>query len=294
MSEAAPTLIADAVGRTAADTLARARSGQIIAVFDSSSYIRFEAGLVCVTARDVDLGPLSLRTTRQRGSDWRGSLSTGEGVKRRSENLWIGKGLKISLSLACLVEPSANSAPISQDRLRATLSKLPAHLPSDPNKSGLARLLIRRPNDALTRRAAPCIAAAQDWFANPNSSDPDWARGLLGLGPGLTPSGDDVLGGILVALHRLERGDEARRLWRTLSPTCATRTNEISAALLQAAARGHGSHALHGALEALISGNDLPSAVARLGQHGHSSGWDSLLGLVLALQSTLTKERTLV
>lgn len=291
MIDTASILIADAVGRMATETLHRARGGRIIAVFASSVYVRFESGLVCITARDVDLGPLSLRTTQPSGN-WRGRFAVGAVVTRHDQTLRIGPRTTIAFGGARPLNAPATALQASPDRLRASLSELPAYLPSDPADAGLAALLGRPAFDAVTRRAAPYIAAARIWLANPGASDAAWALGLLGMGPGLTPSGDDLLGGILIALHRFDRGADARFLWRSVAPACAGQTNEVSAELLRAAALGHGSHALHGALEALISGDDLARAVARLAQQGHSSGWDSLLGLVIVLESTLSKERT--
>jgi hypothetical protein len=71
------------------------------------------------------------------------------------------------------------------------------------------------------------------------------AAQLIGLGPGLTPSGDDYLGGVLVALRWLGRGLQANSLWRWLEPRLASQTSEISATHLAAAASGQVHEALH-------------------------------------------------
>ena len=61
---------------------------------------------------------------------------------------------------------------------------------------------------------------------------------LPGAGPGLTPSGDDLLAGVMLALHRLHHAGSWRRCFgNNWSPMLATRTNAISAAHL-----GSGSH----------------------------------------------------
>jgi hypothetical protein len=106
---------------------------------------------------------------------------------------------------------------------------------------------------------------------------------LLGLGPGLTPSGDDLIGGALVALHALGYPELADRLAVALLPAARERTNAISLAHLAAAADGEGSAALHEALGAL-SAPGTPGLGERLravDAIGHSSGWDALAGATL-------------
>jgi uncharacterized protein DUF2877 len=115
----------------------------------------------------------------------------------------------------------------------------------------------------------------------------DAALALLGLGAGLTPSGDDFVGGAFfarVALAAVGGSDAAA--WRT----AATRvragareaTNPISAALLSDLLEGHGWSALHDLVRSLASGDDsrAMTAARRLTHLGHSSGWDLLSGFV--------------
>ena len=95
--------------------------------------------------------------------------------------------------------------------------------------------------------------------------------------PGLTPSGDDYFGGILVALHALHRNAQAAALWRWLEPRLAARTSAISVAHLAAAAQGHAHEALHRILEGDLDLDALDSV-------GHCSGWDALAGSVAVLR----------
>src|SRR5262249_42586767 len=65
--------------------------------------------------------------------------------------------------------------------------------------------------------------------------------GLLGLGPGLTPSGDDVLCGVLVALHALGEPRAAGKLGDAIAAETRRATTPLSGAFLAAAAQGMGS-----------------------------------------------------
>jgi hypothetical protein len=109
---------------------------------------------------------------------------------------------------------------------------------------------------------------------------------LIGLGPGLTPSGDDYLGGILLALSLTGETTLCHRLWRALQPLFAERTTDISRAHLAAAAEGFGNAALHDLLTAIIAGraDALSGAIQNATAVGHTSGWDAVAGAVGVLR----------
>ena len=137
--------------------------------------------------------------------------------------------------------------------------------------------LIVGAHNALSGHAQPALDALERWLIG-NALDDD-AQMLIGLGPGLTPSGDDYLGGLLIALHALERRPQAQALWRWLEPRLK-RTSAISAAHLAAAAAGEGHEALHACLEALASRSaDWTRTLDRVANVGHVSGWDALAGI---------------
>jgi len=112
------------------------------------------------------------------------------------------------------------------------------------------------------------------------------ALALLGLGGGLTPSGDDFVGGALFARRLLAAAHLAdapgwNRLAGVVTEAAATRTHPISAALLGDLARGCGHAPLHDLVAALAAGETARArrAAASLVRLGHSSGWDMLAGL---------------
>lgn len=96
----------------------------------------------------------------------------------------------------------------------------------------------------------------------------DAAPILLGLGPGLTPAGDDFLGGFLCTLHHLGRG--------AVIDTNAT--HAISRARLAMHMRGEGTRAEVRFVRALVAGANTTDVEATLQRHGHSSGHDFIRG----------------
>ena len=114
-------------------------------------------------------------------------------------------------------------------------------------------------------------------------------RGLVGLGPGLTPSGDDVLCGLLAAFGCAPvgaHGGLAAELGRIVLGLCSA-TNDISASYLRYAARGFFHLALR-RLAAFIAARDpegAAEAMLALCSLGHSSGADLACGFLFGLST---------
>jgi hypothetical protein len=123
----------------------------------------------------------------------------------------------------------------------------------------------------------------------------DTVIGILGAGPGMTPAGDDLLAGVLLALHSICRDDLAGVLWQKLEPHVMERTNVISCAHLQLAASGQCSEALLKLINCLYhnaaaqESDDLSVMVKEINSlsmvMGASSGWDTLAGISLVLRA---------
>jgi len=116
-------------------------------------------------------------------------------------------------------------------------------------------------------------------------------KDLVGLGLGLTPSGDDFLGGLLFAADSLKMAYPGEFSWedevvRDLIDWARTRTHPISHVILHDLALGHGPEPLHEVVRSLLMGRGsecLVAAVSRLLRMGHSSGWDILAGVLTGM-----------
>ena len=137
--------------------------------------------------------------------------------------------------------------------------------------AGPARAEARRP-PPLT----PPRHSLREWGeGNPTACAGD----LVGLGPGLTPSGDDFLIGALAMLDALEQTNMHAALGDAVV-AAAGRTSPLSASFLRAAAAGHVGENLHMMIAAVLTG-DTDAAVAAAARIGHTSGWDALAGAVV-------------
>lgn len=109
---------------------------------------------------------------------------------------------------------------------------------------------------------------------------------LLGLGPGLTPAGDDFLSGMMLAediATRPER-DRPASLNRAALGTGLRRTTSAGASLLRLALAAHPPAYQISMVEALAAGRE-NQAIAIAAAHGHSSGLDALSGFLFAFDS---------
>lgn len=108
--------------------------------------------------------------------------------------------------------------------------------------------------------------------------------GLLGLGPGLTPSGDDLLSGLLYGLRHspVRDGFACTVLSDTIREMAPERTNAVSADYLIALADD-------APFDCMAAAWEIPAGAARLLQIGSNSGGEMLLGLLCAAQLWLAK-----
>jgi hypothetical protein len=120
------------------------------------------------------------------------------------------------------------------------------------------------------------------------------ATALAGLGPGLTPAGDDFLLGVMVGLFATALPAPSSSPSLSVAEVCAAiaelaaaRTTALSAAWLQAAARGLVGQGWHDLLDAVSRGDSLRirRAANRLINTGATSGADALTGFLLYCQS---------
>lgn len=137
----------------------------------------------------------------------------------------------------------------------------------------------RRPRSGLDPGAVAALARLLADHPPPVPADAP-VGDLVGLGPGLTPAGDDVLAGLLVGLHHApgRRDEVAREVMARTGGTTA-----LSATLLRHATLGHGVPALLDVADHLAGhggGRSLPAALERLRRVGHTSGTALAWGLL--------------
>ena len=281
------TLAALSLGAFAHRLFAAGGRGRVIAAFRRALYVAGPGGMACLGAPAIGEGPLNVPVAVSAGLDWR-ALGTGRTVAIDAAGLDVAGGPAVAIAGAALWRPP----PIVGSGLGRGLAALAvrARPPDEGLGFALPALAGGRPlppgTTPFRRAARRGLAALADWLGAGSRGAPAAAAGLIGLGPGLTPAGDDALGGAMIALRGLGRVEAADRLGAWCLSLAARRTSAIARAHLAAAAEGEGAAALHAVLATLASGDgpELARALPALGRLGHSSGWDALAGAVLVLR----------
>ncbi len=235
------------------------RSASVMHAGPDAVYLDVEGSCTCLLSARATQVPCGIRTTL----DELPAAEPGDLASVEHGAVTLG-GLQVRVagivdSTVPVLDPSTTT------RWSATLTSL-----ADGPTARVRDLLPAAPIDALFR------------------SDPSAVPALLGLGPGLTPLGDDVLGGWLAtALATRHPGLGPVRSAVALS--ARERTTTLSATLLACASRGEVVPELRNLLVALVAeGADVAGverAVAALAAVGDTSGAGALLGVVTALAS---------
>jgi len=275
---------ARSISSTVAGRLTRVARGQVAAAFARSCYLDLDGRVVALVAPELLNGPLNIVLDAVPRAAF-AQLAAGQPVRASRSQVAIADILTVTLEGARPWSPGLPRLRRAEAReLRAALDVVKAVLASAPAES-VAHAASR------TARAAEGMDALYSGVRRGDAAMlAHAARCLCGLGPGLTPSGDDVLAGLLVALALLQPpyAPEARE---TILAAARDRTTRVSLAYLEAAARGEAGEAWHLLVEQLDRRGDHPRAVAPAAQRvmaaGETSGADMLTGFVLGMEGLL-------
>jgi len=145
---------------------------------------------------------------------------------------------------------------------------------------------------AVVRAASAVWSLVHAWRGGDTMATAAAARSLSGLGPGLTPSGDDLLAGFLIGTVRASGRLDPRLADAVVAATLG-RTNDIAGARVRHAAAGRIEERMDDVVTALLGESDaaLEDAVGRAVRWGHTSGIDILVGLLLGMGLVLRSDR---
>ena len=237
----------------------------------------------------------------QTGPDHPRTVLIDSGTAR--DVLEAGSGVEIS---PCDAVETVGECAFSIDDARATASRAILGVINNSIPRGFAGLLMgQSPPFPLSHRVDAVHALARASAANDAAAFVHHAQGLLGVGGGLTPAGDDFVGGALCALRWMgakspvsgAENQPCAGAWHAspwsqaashLVTQAAARTHVISATLLADLACGRSYTALHD-FAAAIGLGDAEAAFTHantLVSIGASSGWDMLAGFMAALRGS--------
>ena len=115
-------------------------------------------------------------------------------------------------------------------------------------------------------------------------------KSILGAGPGLTPLGDDLLLGVLLAMTRMRKqiygAGDMIHIYQTIIKAAEEKTTTLSWSLLCCAIQGSADERIIRVLDGLIAAREIPDIdLVNLMAWGSSSGIAVLAGMIMALSS---------
>lgn len=231
------------------------------------------------------------------------SLCLGQNFFVEGHSLRIGGDIAVYLSQAAEWKPDtlrpAETGPLAKvnDCVRQLLEAISVAIRDDgpgrviPMISSIVNgrdLAPFPPGSWSNQMLSPILDLARLWRSEGLAQIGTRGRELVGLGPGLTPSGDDFLGGLLFTAHWLNKAYPGDFRWepqpiQALIDWARTRTHPISHAILGDLAKGQGPEPLHDLVVMLLKGEDpgqVMAGINRLLRVGHTTGWYILAGVL--------------
>jgi len=264
------------------------RHGRILAALPHAVYLEFgdtvpEPRVIAVSSPDAIRLPNAVITGPWDPGQLAGPQLAG------TEECWAGGSRVMACGLDIRIvrwwDPSPVFGPLSRARLdhgSGVLARLYAaaeHPPGLAGQNGPGQLAACCANGDL----AGAVEAAEH---------------LIGLGPGLVPSGDSVVSGVLLALRLLggaiSGGTRAVWLanWLSASVTCdaSRRTTTLGASLLHCAAKGQAAAEVSAVLLAMAGQEPLEPAASRLlvAPQGVDLAWGLVAGCRAALHLSVS------
>lgn len=226
------------------------RTGTVLSAHPSAIYLDFDGDVVALVDHTAVAVPCAL------------VLVTPLPPGLASSPIWVGAG---TLTVGALRVEAGRFV----DR---QVPRLPS-----PDRSSIAH--------------ARALLATVDFTEHPETIGLDelTAARLIGRGTGLTPSGDDIVAGYLVAAHAWGQSCEPVRSF--VDRYARERTTSLSAALLRHAAAGEAIPELAAFLAAVSEVDDdrrVESTLAALLAIGHTSGVALAIGVVAAAGQLVT------
>jgi hypothetical protein len=271
-----PTVTVGVASLAASDLLRGARRhGKVLAVLPHAIYLEFadpvpEPRVIAISPPEAIRLPNAVI-----GGPWEA---------RASAECWAGGSRVVACGLDIRIvrwwDPSPVFGPLSRARLDHGCSVLARLCSAAEPPPGLAG------QDGPVRLAACCASGDL-------AGAVEMVEHLVGLGPGLVPSGDSVVSGVLLALRLLggviSGGTRAVWLanWLSAAATfnAVQRTSSLAASLLHCAARGQAAAEVSAVLLGMAGQEPLEPAAARLlaAAQGRDLAWGLVAGCRAAL-----------
>ena len=286
------------IGITASRALVSSRIWRLLSVYDRSFYcIDDNDNIICIALKGIGRGPFTLLCS---GNE---RLPAGilKSLKYFSavDDMLVAEGADFIINLddastwkESLLDVTENHRQLIENDLsylahRASLSAplesfgwlIPTFLPGrccgDVKKHKMSTLLHERVSK-VTKKMEKSFAVTGSACG---------LEQLIGLGYGLTPSGDDFLAGVVMGFHKMQHHRQATLLARHFYSKAQGKTTTISLAFYRALADGRVAEPYLRFLEMIGQEEkaERENLFDRVTDFGGTSGWDTLAGIVFGI-----------
>lgn len=220
-------------------------------------------------------------------------IEANDRVRVEENLLYIGDQLTISIDKACKWESVLPTYPCNVEILKRNLMKMKDFINIHGVGGGMKKNVITlnpfetEVSNMLENRT---LLLLNELLNDRISSALPHAVSLIGLGPGLTPSGDDFLTGLFTIFNMKNSPFYPYRSFcEDVLKKAKTLTNDISYMTLKKAAIGKVRESIISLLNALLFENDedLNLSLNKLLNIGSSSGTDIALGIVFGMEANI-------
>jgi len=300
------------IGSMALGYLLCSEKWQVIATFKRSLYCRDKkANIICIGKPEIGKGPFTLLCSAE--GPWpENVLSTTMKIRVLKNRLLLeGTGITFDLDGAMVWNRGLSTISGQGDCFLNDISWIAKRTLCDAPRESLGMVVAsflplamqktRRSSDilidSLHSSFVEVISEIRDLplLLTGGRCNNSFAKGLgrlIGLGSGLTPSGDDFLAGVVMGLFKAGREDEAACLAHYFYRAAQGRVSDISLAFYRALNRGLLAEPYQMFLKAIGTGEImiLERLLKRVSLLGATSGWDTIAGMLLGFRLGLSSQ----
>lgn len=300
-SQPLPSLFIRSIGEAALSLIPPGATGRVMAVVSKATYLQLETDELLWLTTGVHSRhrrELCLESALPK-------LAVGDRFHLGERVLLMENGLRMDFSHAGVWHAPSPTRPMPSTAIPAVVMPYFLNFVDELAPAGTGRLIPQILSAALhheislpqARKSPPSFFNLKAIFQvirhGQRRDFPgmlEAARSLVGLGEGLTPSGDDFLGGLFFCLYLLRQTGNPDLRMKDWNPTafvneCKPRTNLVSYTLLKDNALGHSVEPLHLFANAWLTGRpeSLRGCTMELVAVGASTGWDMLTGFLTGM-----------
>lgn len=307
-------LEATSVGSTAARSLNQDRIGQVHSVFTRVVNVLTSGNrLISVVGADVGNGPINIVTNLPQSMSM-----TSIGIRKNHEVLNVDGLMVLGKNILIISTKNAKEwkpqrifrggSLLAVKKIRDNLMTMKEVTCAYGRIGGLAQLIecveegrldkfASRELNPFAWRALPHLSMLMKTIRTGDYQDiKRSAQELVGLGPGLTPSADDVLSGLMASLTLISEnlnifGDLVSEVNKSIISCIQGKTTLISQEFLMHAAVGEANEPILALIEKIVTArpNEVEEATKHVLAIGEASGTDVVLGIFLGSWLLLDK-----